>query len=290
MSSRSEPESGVELNRALDAELDRALDAARAAGEAIMARFRTELEVRHKDPDQPVTEADMEADAILAERLRVGGDYGWLSEETADGPDRLTRRRVWVVDPLDGTRSFIEGYREFAVSVALAVDGEAVLGVVYNPACDDVYWATRGGGAFRARHWTGGREGAERLRIADPPPGRTSALLASRSEIKRDDMAPFFGDWHVRPRGSTAYKLAGVASGAGEGFISRGPKSEWDVAAGGLIVEEAGGRATDLKGRRLHCNRPDPSVYGVVAGPPGVHAALVERAGGLPAPRLTDRG
>jgi myo-inositol-1(or 4)-monophosphatase len=284
MPSRSEPDA------VLEGELDRALEAARVAGEAIMARFRTALEVRHKDPDQPVTEADMEADAILAERLLAGGEYGWLSEETADGPERLSRRRVWVVDPLDGTRSFIAGYREFAVSVALAVDGEAVLGVVYNPACDDVYWATRGGGAFRARHWKGGREGGERLRIADPPSGRTPALLASRSEIKRDDMAPFADGWHVRPRGSTAYKLAGVASGAGEAFISRGPKSEWDVAAGGLIVEEAGGAATDLKGRRFRCNRPDPAVYGVVAGPPGLHAALVERAGGLPAPRLKDRG
>lgn len=275
----------------LEAELDRALEAARAAGEAIMGWFRTELEVRLKDPDQPVTEADLEADAILANRLMAGrADYGWLSEESVDRPDRLARERVWVVDPLDGTRSFIEGYREFAVSVALAVAGEAVVGVVYNPACDDVYWATRGGGAYRARHWAGGTAGGRRLRVVEPAVGRTPALLASRSEIRREELLPFAGAWHVRPRGSTAYKLAGVASGAGDGFISRGPKSEWDVAAGGLIVEEAGGTVSDLRGTPLRCNRPDPSVYGVVAGAPGLHSALVERAVDLPTPRLRDPG
>lgn len=275
----------------LEAELDRALDAARAAGEAIMGWFRTELDVRLKDPDQPVTGADLEADRILEDRLMSGGaDYGWLSEETEDRPDRLAMERVWVVDPLDGTRSFIEGYREFAVSVALSVAGEPMVGVVYNPACDDVYWAIRGAGAYRARHWTGGTADGRRLRIVEPAAGRTPALLASRSEMRKEELLSFLGAWHVRPRGSTAYKLAGVASGAGDGYISRGPKSEWDVAAGGLIVEEAGGTVTDLKGKSLRCNRPAPSVYGVVAGAPGVHRALVEQAVGLPTPRLRDPG
>lgn len=270
-------------------ELDLALEAAREAGEAIMRRFRTDFDVRHKGPGQPVTEADLEADEILADRLLAGQpSYGWLSEETVDRPDRLSRDRVWVVDPLDGTRSFIEGYREFAVSVALAVGGEAVVGVVYNPACDDVYWATKGGGAFRSRHWTGGTEDASPLRIVEPPSGRTPSLLASRSEIGRDEMVPFAADWHIRPRGSTAYKLAGVASGSCQAFISRGPKSEWDVAAGALIVEEAGGRVTDLKGRRFLYNRSDPAVYGVVAGAAGLHGRLLERAEDLPAPRLRD--
>ncbi len=271
----------------LRADLELALEATRAAGEAVMPWFRADPEVRHKSPDQPVTDADLEADAILRERL--GGarpDYGWLSEESVDRPARLERSRVWVVDPIDGTRSFIAGYREFAVSVALVEEGEAVVGVVYNPAREAVYWATRGGGAFRARHWRGGPEGGTALRLADPPEGRTPALLASRSEIAAGEFEPFEADWRIRSWGSTAYKLAGVAAGAGDGFISRGPKSEWDIAAGSLIVAEAGGRVTDLMGRAPRYNRPDPYVHGIVAAAPVLHGRLLSAAEGLPAPRL----
>lgn len=270
-------------------DLELALAATHAAGESVMGSFRSGLEVRHKSPDQPVTDADMEADRILRERLRgERPDYGWLSEESVDKPDRLERSRVWVVDPLDGTRSFIAGYREFTVSVALVEDGESVVGVIYNPARDEVYWATRGGGAYRARHWAGGPAGGTVMSVADPPEGRTPALLASRSEIAAEEFTTFSADWHIRPCGSTAYKLAGVACGAGDAFISRGPKSEWDVAAGSLIVAEAGGRATDLRGQPLRYNRPDPRVHGVVAAPTRLHGELVERVERLDSPRLRD--
>lgn len=271
-------------------DLDLALAATHAAGEAIMRGFRSDQEVRHKGPDQPVTDADLEADRILAERLRgERPDYGWLSEETVDRPDRLERERVWVVDPIDGTGSFIAGYREFAVSVALVEAGAAIVGVVYNPARDEVFWAAKGSGAFRARHWAGGAERARPLVVEDPPPGRTPELLASRAETAGDELVSFAGEWHVRPVGSTAYKLAGVAAGTGDAFISRGPKSEWDVAAGALLVEEAGGKVSDLRGERLRFNRPDPYVHGVIAAPPGLHARLLEHAEELPSPRLRDR-
>lgn len=271
------------------ADLELALSAAHVAGEAIMPSFRSNPTVRHKSPDQPVTDADLAADAILAERLREARpDYGWLSEETVDRPDRLERDRVWIVDPLDGTWSFIAGYREFAVSVGLVADGEAVVGVVYNPARDEVFWATKGGGAFRARHWSGGREGARPLAIEDPPRGFRPALLASRSEVANDELAPLTAGWHVRPCGSTAYKLAAVASGIGHGFMSRGPKQEWDVAAGALMVAEAGGRVTDLRGAELRYNRPDPYVHGVLAAAQGLHATLLGHARALPTPRLRE--
>lgn len=271
------------------AELELALAASHAAGEAVMPAFRTDQYVRQKGPDQPVTDADLEADAVLKERLAgARPEYGWLSEETVDSPDRLDRDRVWVVDPIDGTRSFIAGYREFAVSVALVADGKPVVGVVYNPSREQVFWATSGGGAYRARHWTGGTDGGIRMRIEDPPEGRTPALLASRSEIAVAEFEAFAGDWQIRPMGSTAYKMAGVACGAGDAFVSRGPKSEWDVAAGDLIIAEAGGMSTDLKGRSIRYNRADPYVHGLVAAPPGLHRILVDRAAGLHAPRLRD--
>lgn len=285
------------------ADLELALEAARAAGAAVMAWFGTGAEVRQKGPDQPVTDADLAADAVLAEHL-LGErpDYGWLSEETVDRPDRLERDRVWVVDPLDGTRSFIQGYREFAVSVALVESGEAILGVVYNPASGDVYWAERGRGSYHAAGWTvvrsagrsggqlagrsGGRPEGVRLRVREPDPRRARLLLASRAEIGRGDFAMLLQRWELRPLGSTACKLAAVASGAGHAYLSRGPKSEWDVAAGGLLVTEAGGTTTDLRGEPLRYNRADPSVHGVLAAPPGLHRELLEMTADLPSPRL----
>jgi len=119
------------LSGAHDADLALAVEAARAAGEVVMRRFGGEQPVTYKGPDQPLTPADLEADDVLRARL-LGArpDYGWLSEETADAPDRLGRVRVWIVDPLDGTRSFIAGRPEFAISIALAERGRAVLGAV----------------------------------------------------------------------------------------------------------------------------------------------------------------
>jgi myo-inositol-1(or 4)-monophosphatase len=258
-----------------------------------MASFRAVGDVRQKGPDQPVTAADLAANEVLAERLLgpgVGAGAGWLSEETVDRPDRLAHDRVWVVDPLDGTRSFIAGYREFAVSVALVEAGEAVVGIVYNPACDDLFWAVRDEGAFRVRHWRGGSHDGHRLRLATPEPGRRRTMLASRTEIRRGELEPFRGQWAVRGLGSTAYKLAVIAAGAGDAFVSRGPKNEWDMAAGGLILEESGGRLTDVAGARPRYNRPDPYVHGVVAAHVAVHDDLMDMIAQLPSPRLRGGG
>jgi myo-inositol-1(or 4)-monophosphatase len=265
-------------------DLELALHAVRAAGRVVMETFRTDPEVRHKGPDQPVTDADLAADALLAKLLGDGRpDYGWLSEESADRPDRLGRYRVWIVDPIDGTRSFIAGYREFAVSVALAEAGRPVVGVIYNPAANHVVWATSGGGASGARGWSGGTAGAERLDLERT--GTVDTLLVSRSERARGEFEAFEGKWRIREVGSTAWKLAGVALGWGA-YMSRGPKSEWDVAAGALIVAEAGGVVTDLEGRAMELNRRRPYVHGVVAGSREDHGRLLSRARTLPAPRL----
>jgi myo-inositol-1(or 4)-monophosphatase len=273
------------------ADLERALSAAWSAGEAIMTSFRQVVDVRQKGPDQPVTAADLAANEALAGGL-LGAepDAGWLSEESVDAADRLGRDRVWIVDPLDGTRSFIGGYREFAVSVALVEGGEVALGVVYNPARDDLFWAIRGGGAYRVRHWRGGPFEGQRLSLPPPDPRARGCVLASRTEIRRGELVPFQELWDVRPLGSTAYKLVVVAAGAGHAFVSRGPKSEWDVAAGGLVLEEAGGLVTDVRGDRLRYNRPDPYVHGVVAAHPAVHQELLNTISRLSSPRLRTGG
>jgi myo-inositol-1(or 4)-monophosphatase len=254
-----------------DDDLELALAAARAAGPAIMAAFRTNQEVTYKSADQPLTAADLEANRIIHEHL-VGArpEYGWLSEETIDNPARLERERVWIVDPIDGTRSFVAGRPEFAISIALAVAGEVVLGVIANPATGETFWAVRGAGAYGLPD--------RPLRVRPHAGSATTLLAASRSELKRGEFALFTGDWEFLPVGSTAYKLAKVASGAADAFLSRGPKSEWDVAAGDLIVREAGGRVTDLKGGTLHYNRPDPYIHGVLATSGPWHDDVLARA------------
>ncbi len=255
-------------------DLELALDAARAAADVVRSYIGRNLDVRHKSPNQPLTEADLAADRLLRERLgSARPEYGWLSEETADSPDRLGRRSVWIVDPIDGTRSFIAGRPEFSISVGLAVDGVPRAGVIVNPATREMFHAVRGGGAYW-REENGGEP--HRLR-AEPRPG--AELVASRSDVKARWLQEIGRGWTLRPLGSTAYKLALVAAGRAAGYITRGRRSEWDLCAGVLLVEEAGGRITDASGAPIPFNRRDTDVEGVIAAPQGLHAQLLAHGG-----------
>jgi myo-inositol-1(or 4)-monophosphatase len=248
-----------------------------------MRHFGTSLDVHHKSAHQPVTIADVEADALLRDALTgERPDYGWLSEESRDSPDRLHRSRVWIVDPIDGTRSFIAARPEFSISVALVDSGSVVLGVVYNPATDELFHATRGDGTFLSR--AGAL--ATAVRVSERRTGSATSratILASRSEIEAGELEPFMGRYTVQRVGSTAYKLALVAAGRGDVYVSRGPKSEWDICAGVLLVTEAGGRATDARGRDPAFNRAEPRVDGVLAAGEYWHAQLLEVISTLPA-------
>jgi myo-inositol-1(or 4)-monophosphatase len=269
------------------ADLALAIDATRRAGDVVMGFFGRDLVVEHKSPGQPLTEADLAADRLLQELLMgARPEYGWLSEETMDRPDRLQRRRVWIVDPIDGTRSFIARLPEFSISVALAEDGAAVVGVVYNPARDELFYAVRGGGASLS---LGGAAGVT-LRVSERGIDEPVTMLASRSEIAVGEFDSFRDGWAVAPGGSTAYKLAGVAAGRGEAFLSRGPKSEWDICAGVLLVSEAGGRTTDVNGAAPQFNRPDPYVHGILAASDKLHEAVLAKIRELPvSARLQER-
>lgn len=241
------------------------IDAAAAAGRCI-ERVRAEgLGVATKSDLSPVTRADHEADALLHERLLSLVPAGWLSEETADNPERLTQQLLWVVDPLDGTKEFIGGVPEYAVAIALVEEARPVLSLVHNPARGNTYWAVRDQGAFLTEaHETGRRQAdARRIRAAE---GRN--LLASRSECRSGEFEPFQAAWDITSMGSIAYKLAQVASGSAAVTFSRGPKHEWDVCAGALLVSEAGGRVSDVFGEPLRFNQPFPKVRGILAGAP----------------------
>ncbi len=255
------------MSNPYESDLELAIRAARTAGEAIMRAFRVEQEVRYKSADQPVTDADLAADGILHRiLLSERPDYGWLSEETADSPERLKRARLWVVDPIDGTNSFVAGRPEFAICVGLVDEGRAVAGVVHNPVTGEMFSATEGGGAFC--------DGAP-IRVSGTGPAESPRMVASRWEMKRGEFDAFAADWRVEPLGSTAYKMCRVAQGGAEAFVSRGPKAEWDVAAAVVIVQEAGGRATRLDGTPAEFNRPEPQWRGIAASNGRVHDELL---------------
>lgn len=249
----------------LRSDLEIARLAAIAAGEIGMRYFRADPAVTLKSPDQPVTAADLEADLELRRRLtEARPGYGWLSEETADGPARLACERVWVVDPIDGTNSFIAGRPEFVVSVGLVEHGVAVAGVLHNPATGETYTAARGAGA---------RLDGRAIRVAGcPAPGEERVLIASRTELALDAFREYAAGWRILPLGSTAYRMAKVAEGVGHLYLSRGKKNEWDVCAAAVLVEEAGGTVTQHDGAPLEFNRRVPVLSGVVAScglPPG---------------------
>jgi myo-inositol-1(or 4)-monophosphatase len=246
---------------ALLTEVRRIVTAAGAVIEEI--RASGQIHTQSKEDESPVTRADRAADALLRSQLPDAFPAAWLSEETADDAARLEADRLWVVDPLDGTREFVEGLAEYSVAVALVMAGRPVLGVVHSPATGDTYWATRGGGAFH---------NGTAIRVAEG-----EALLTSRSEMRRGEFAPLERHWLLTPIGSIELKLALVAAGRAALTLSRGPKHEWDVCAGSLIVREAGGLATDMFGDDLTFNRPFPKVKGILAGAPQAYARGLEQ-------------
>jgi myo-inositol-1(or 4)-monophosphatase len=230
------------------------IEIAGAAGDAIEEVRRNPVVAEDKEPGHQVTVADRTADDLLRERLRALLPCAWLSEETVDSPDRLAESWLWVVDPLDGTKEFIAGVPEYAVSVALVADRRPVLAVVWHPPARRAFWAVRGAGAHS-------HDGPLRV-------GEGRRILASRTEMKRGEFDPFGEKWDIEARGSIALKLALVARGDAALTLSRGPKSEWDVCAGVLLVEEAGGIVTAVSGDPFQFNGETARVDGIVAGAP----------------------
>jgi len=249
-----------------------ALDAARV----VFARFTpgaiaTEFKAGH----DPVTEADRAVDAVLRQNLLRDGE-GWLSEESADDASRLNKSRVWVVDPLDGTREFVAGIPEFCVSIALVEDGIPVAGGIFNPATDETIL-----GAIDAGVLYNGQPAHPSQRNSL----QGAVILASRSEVKRGEWQPFQNhEFTIRPMGSVAYKLGLVAAGRADITFTLTPKHEWDVAAGAALVASAGGFVATLDNTPLRCNNRNPLLSVLLAcGPILRELLLAALAGHLPA-------
>lgn len=212
---------------------------------------------RKEERGDPVTEADHALDAALKEILPSEGE-GWLSEETRDDPVRLERHRVWVVDPLDGTREFVEGIPEWCVSVGLLEDGVPVAGGICNPATDERVL----GSAETGVTYNGEAAGLTDCHTLDG-----ARVLASRSEVRRGEWERFSdAPFEVVPCGSVAYKLGLVAAGRADATWTLVPKHEWDVAAGAALVRAAGGVLLHADGSEPAFNQRDPKLPNFLAG------------------------
>ncbi|MFL2982797.1 MAG: 3'(2'),5'-bisphosphate nucleotidase CysQ [Candidatus Neomarinimicrobiota bacterium] len=241
-------------------ELSLAKDAAIEAGNLILNYYKADYEIKDKGYQNPVTTADHASDAFLKEMLtKAYPDYGWLSEETVDSKERLNKERVWVVDPLDGTKEFIEGVPHFVVSIALVESGLPIVGVLYNPVTAEMFSASNGNGATLNN---------KSIKCLSKENTNQMVILNSRSETKKglwDSYSNSFSE--LRPIGSVAYKLGLTAAGQSDIFASLRPKNEWDICAGNCIINEAGGKLIDLYGNQRHYNQDDTLITpGLIAG------------------------
>ena len=228
-----------------------------------MARWDTGFERWEKAPGHPVCAIDLELDALLRERLSaLDPEAGWLSEETVDDRARLARRRVWVVDPIDGTRDYLRHRIGWCVSVALVEDGQPTLAVLDAPARDEVWTAAAGQGAWR---------NGQPIHVGDRH--ELAGARAPTDSLPREDRDLVV----VAKPNSIALRIAMVAADEADLLATLRWGHEWDVAAAVLIAREAGAAVTDALGAELSFNTETSVAFGVLATTPGIHAAAVDR-------------
>ena len=240
----------------MEAELSHLTRAIRTAGERARDLATKGFEVKIKKDRSPVTTADLEVNRILRDmqETHFPGD-GWLSEESPDDPARLNKARVWIVDPIDGTKAYVNKLPEYCISVGLVEAGSPVLAAVFNPSTDELFTAVAGRGL--------------RVNGLDATP---AAPLSERSEIMVSPWEYRGGRWvdldgtiRCRPMLSIAHALALVAAGRVQATLTIEPENEWDLAAGVLLVQESGGTIADAEGHPFMFNQPTPRFRGVIA-------------------------
>ncbi|MDF0596064.1 3'(2'),5'-bisphosphate nucleotidase CysQ [Psychromarinibacter halotolerans] len=249
------------------------LSAAASEAAKIAVRYwRTDQKVRDKgDGAGPVSEGDIAVDTYLRKTLtQARPDYGWLSEETPDNPERLSAKRVFIVDPIDGTRAYVDGQTTWAHSLAVVERGKTVAAVVHLPKLEKTYSAQLGGGAL----------------LNGEPIATSARTTADRAEVLASRPVMDAAHWpggvpdverHFRP--SLAYRLCLVAEGRFDAMITLRPTWDWDIAAGALIAAEAGALATDAKGAALRFNSKGAQSAGCVVAPGALHGDFLRRLG-----------
>ena len=255
------------LNRAQD--LDLIVKAAHEAGRLAVHLRKAGLTTEIKADNTPVSNADLAVDALLKEMLGAARpDYGWLSEETADDPARLERERLFVVDPIDGTRAFVKDRPWWGVCIGVVEAGRPVAGVIYAPDVEETYHAVAGQGAFRNGQPIA-PTGADVL--------EGSGMLADAPMFKHPAWPQAWPEMNIVSRNSVAYRLCLVAAGDFDAALALSSKAEWDLAAADLIATEAGCLVTNHKGLTFRYNQPVPKARSLVCAGPALHQLILER-------------
>lgn len=254
----------------LDAIAKTLTSAVRYAGEVALKTFKGDLKHWTKAGNSPVSEADMAVDALLKSHLAMPG-VGWLSEETEDHPARLDTRRVWIADPIDGTRAYIAGLPDWTIAVALVEDGRPLLGCVYAPVTDELFFAEAGKGATL---------NGSRISVADSPDLTDARMNGPRRAM--EELQKLQPSLQILPRiHSLALRFCRVAQGELDGAYAGGNSKDWDLAAADLLVHEAGGLLTSLAGEAVLYNRVEPVHVPLVAAgrlrSPALRKLLAER-------------
>lgn len=260
-------------------ELRIAIELAREAGAAILDYYDGPLKIEQKSESgdsEPVTQADKAANEIIVQRLQLEfHDDGILAEESIDTSRRLSKERVWMIDPLDGTTGFIDGNGDFAVQIGLAENGKPVMGVVYQPLTGVLYRSVRGAGAWIERP----EFEVERAQVSGQTDVSTMRLAASRSHRspRMDQVFQAFGFKEEVQRGSVGIKVGLIVERQCDLYIHLSPRTkQWDTCAPEIILHEAGGKLTDLFGQPLTYNNPDlQNRNGVVASNAVAHEHII---------------
>lgn len=244
-------------------------EAARAAGAIAMRFWRQSPMVWEKPGQGPVTEADIAVNTALERMLRgQRPNYGWLSEETPDTPERLAAARVFIIDPIDGTRAFIAGEENFAVSLAVVEGGRVIAGAVYMPAKDRLYTASATSPALRDGE----------VITCNPQAAISGAtVLSTATSLLAEHWPGGVPEMKRSFRASLAYRMCLVAEGRCDATLTMRDAHEWDIAAGALIAARAGAVVSDGRGQSLRFNAALPVADGVIVAASGLHAALMVR-------------
>jgi myo-inositol-1(or 4)-monophosphatase len=240
----------------MEKELAVLTEAVRLAGQRALELARDGFDVHVKQDRSPVTSADLEVNRILAARLTAAfPNDGWLSEETPDTPARLSKRRVWIIDPIDGTKSFARGLPTYCISAALVEQGIPVVGVVYSPATEELFSAIRAHGlCLNGKFLSGG-----------PATGGEPIVFMNPWEMRKGPLTSLTQWADCRPMPSIASAMAFVAAGRADAAVTLERENEWDLAAATLFIEESRGIVTDRNRAPLAFNRPHPWVQGLLA-------------------------
>ena len=237
-------------------ELDHVTRTIRKAGERAVDIARRGFDVQTKKDRSPVTTADLEVNRILRDMQQTHfPDDGWLSEESPDDRSRLGKARVWIVDPIDGTKAYVNKVPEYCISVGLVEAGVPVLAAIFNPSTDELFTAILGEGL---------RLNGQPITPAAPI-GNRSEIMVSLWEHRRNRWADLNGEVQCRPMMSIAHSLALVAAGRVQATLTIKSQNEWDVAAGVHLIQESGGTVADGEGRPFIFNQTTPRFRGVIA-------------------------